>query len=178
MKIIPHRFKAMYWHLLWQPLAAVVYIGLVLVALGHTSGSDILWAVGVGALSSSCYIVFITPKSTSAEPRRIIGGYIIGIISGMVMHVLLSLVEKNIMSHNNFNNHLFWASAAITVGVAMLLMLIFNVEHPPAVGVSVVLVLEIHHYSIVGVILVAVMLLTILKRMLDPWLVNLVVRNV
>lgn len=180
MKYIPYKFKAIHWHLLWQPLIAVIYVGCVLIALSSSASSNLLWAIGAGALSSSCYIVFVTPSSITAQSRRIIGGYVVGIVSGMVVHIILVAIKHNLTaghSHISLNDHLFWASAAVTVGVAMVLMVIINAEHPPAVGVSLVLVLDIQHYMIIVIILAAAVALAILKKIFEPWLINLVIRD-
>lgn len=178
MKYNPYKFKAIHWHLLWQPLVAVIYIAFVLILLSISGSNNLIWAIGAGALSSSCYIVFVTPKSVTAEPRRIIGGYIVGIMCGLVVHIILVSLRQHWMAQSNqthINDHIFWASAAITVGLAMILMIILNAEHPPAVGVSLVLVLDIQHYDIIVLILAAAFVLAILKGLLNPWMINLAI---
>lgn len=180
MRYNPYKFKAIHWHILWQPLVAVIYVGCVLVFLGMSASSDLVWAIGAGALSSSSYIVFVTPKSVTAEPRRIVGGYIVGIMCGLVVHIILMMVRKHWMAqsdHAHLSDHLFWASAAITVGLAMILMIIMNAEHPPAVGVSLVLVLDIQHYHIIVIILAAAFALAVIKMILDPWMMNLAMHD-
>ena len=180
MKYIPYKFKAIHWHLFWQPLIAVIYVAGVLIALSGSAGSNLLWAIGAGALSSSSYIVFVTPKSITAQSRRIIGGYIVGIVAGMVVHIVLVAVKQNLLLDHSpvaLNNHLFWASAAVTVGIAMILMVIINAEHPPAVGISLVLVLDIQHYMIIVIILAAAIVLAVLKKIFEPWLINLVIKG-
>ena len=163
-------------HLVLQALCAVVYIAFVLFCLSITdSGSPLLWAIGAGALSSSCYIVFVTPHSAVACSRRIIGGYFIGIVTGLIMHIILTRLYMLAVDVNNFHtSQVFWVSAAVTVGLAMTIMVLFGMEHPPAVGVSLVLVLHLNEYDTLLIILAAAILLATLRWLLRRWLIDLV----
>lgn len=174
------KLTAIHWHLVLQPLLGVFYIACVLLLLDATAGSAILWAIGSGCLASSCYIVFITPRSVTAQPHRIVGGYIVGITVGVLTHLLLKWIKHHFSLDDGAittSEHLFWISAALTVGIAMFIMVVLNIEHPPAVGLSLVLVLDIEHYGIILAILGAAMVLAILKKILNPWLVNLAIQR-
>jgi len=170
------KLKSLGWNLLWQPLVATIFVGVVLYCLGMVTGaSEILWAVGAGALSSSSYIVFVTPQSAVARSRRIIGGYVVGAIVGLFVHWILTVAYDFASANLQFHNsHLFWISAAISVGVAMVMMVLLGVEHPPAAGLSLVLVLDIHEYMTLVMILIAAVALSALRHALRCHLINLV----
>ena len=157
--------------MVWQPLVAVVFIALVLFALSQTGGSSIIWAIGAGALSSSACIVFLTPNSQIGHARHVIGGYAIGSAVGVLVHCVMQQVEPVVGQHHL---HIFWVLAAISVGIAMVIMAWIKCLHPPAVGMSVVLVLDIHHYDTVIVILAAAVCLAIIRRLLNRYLQCLV----
>jgi CBS-domain-containing membrane protein len=161
--------------MIWQPMVAVIFIAVVLYALSQTGGSDIIWAIGAGALSSSACIVFLTPNSQIGHARHVIGGYAIGSLVGVLVHWIMQQVEPVLSQHiAQHHLHAFWVLAAISVGIAMVIMAWIKCLHPPAVGMSVVLVLDIHHYDTVIVILAAAVCLAIIRRLLNRYLQCLV----
>ncbi len=167
----------MIWrHLVWQLIAAVLFVTVVLFALGAVAKSALIWAVGAGALSSSACLVFSAPNSSVSKPSQIFGGYVIGLSVGLLMHILLTTVLADmVLMHSviGAGTHVFWACASVAVGVTMLLLVLLGFGHPPAVGVSLVLVLDIRHYTIVWVILFCAFLLAIIRWLFGRYLVNL-----
>lgn len=170
------RLHRIWHHLVWQLIAAVLFVTIVLFALGAVAQSALIWAVGAGALSSSACLVFSAPDSPVSKPSCIFGGYTVGLSIGLLMHILLTTVFAHIISSHPMlgaGGHVFWACASIAVGLTMLCLVLFGFGHPPAVGVSLVLVLDIRHYTIVWVILLCAFLLTIIRWVLGRYLVNL-----
>lgn len=166
------------WHnnLIWQPFLAVLYVAVVLWVLSFVDSSQLIWAVGAGALSSSSCIVFSTPQNCSGNAKHLIGGYIIGALVGVCVHFVMSNLMPLLSADAVMvNSKIFWALASISVGVTVVLMAKLDMFHPPAVGLSLVLVLDIHHYEIIAVILLAVVALASLRHFLNPYLKNLVV---
>jgi CBS domain-containing membrane protein len=176
MKLSLFKFKKHGPHLFLQQAIAVIYIAFILFFLSLVDdGSKILWAIGSGALSSSCYIVFVTPKSPIANSKRIIGGYFVGIIIGLLMHVFLTKMYNLTPYIGHFHtSHIFWISAAITVGISLIAMVILGVEHPPAVGISLVLVLHLGEYTTLLMIFISAVILAFIHWLLKNWLVNLI----
>ena len=130
--------------MIWQPFVAVIFVAAVLFALSQTGGSDIIWAIGAGALSSSACIVFLTPNSQIGHARHVVGGYAIGSVVGVLVHWVIQQIEPTLSMHvAQHHLHIFWMLAAISVGIAMVIMAWVKCLHPPAVGMSVVLVLDI-----------------------------------
>jgi CBS-domain-containing membrane protein len=176
MRLSFHKFKEHSPHLYIQPGLAVLYVAFILFLLSLVdSKATLLWAIGVGALSSSSYIVFVTPQAPVARSRRILGGYFVGITTGLIVHLILSKIYTLMPENSYFHaSHLFWMSAAITVGLSMLMMIIFSVEHPPAVGVSLVLVLNLDGYMTLFLIFIGAIILSCIKWLLRKWLINLI----
>lgn len=160
---------------IWQPLLAVIYIALVLWILSHIDGSEIIWAIGAGSLSSSSCIVFSNPHGKTASSKNLIVGYIIGVIVGVLVHLALTKGLPLFASHMLlYNSKAFWVLASVAVGIAMVAMILCDCLHPPAVGMSLILVLDIQHYAIIGVILIAAFILALIRHVLDPYLKDLV----
>lgn len=158
-----------------QVVCAVLFMAIVLMFMSFTSGSQILWAVGAGSLASSTFIVFTIPNSVSARASRIIGGYAIAVITGLVLHFILMGLIHFLSSHFQMSDpRIFWMTASISLGLSMLAMILFDCQHPPAAGVALVLVLDIHHFQILFVILFAALALSLIKLLFKNHLVNLV----
>jgi CBS-domain-containing membrane protein len=60
------------------------------------------------------------------------------------------------------------------VGTTALLMTVLNLEHPPAAGTALTVVMEGHSAGLVLAILISVVLLTLAHRFLRPVLRDLV----
>jgi CBS-domain-containing membrane protein len=64
-------------------------------------------------------------------------------------------------------------SGALAVGLAILLMVVANVEHPPAAGLALAFVLNEWDGRTIIVVLAGIASLVILKTLLEPVLVDL-----
>ena len=79
----------------------------------------------VASIGASTFIVFAMPTNHTAQPKRVIGGHIIGILCGALfsffpqMSILLSV-----------------AIYSIAVGLSIFLMVTLSLEHPPASGTA------------------------------------------
>ncbi len=168
--------KTPHWsNLVWQPLCATLFLFSVLICFKIFSASSFLWAVGAGSLASSCYIVFGSPSSHAAEPKVIILGYIIGIVSGEAVRFL---IQSQTSMPNEFlihTDYFYWYSllAVISVTLTLYAMSIFKVKHPPAAGIALVLVLESCNWSILFIIFLAALVLAWIKLFLNDYLIDL-----
>jgi len=162
------------WHFIFQISAAVILMAFVLFLMSFRSSSELLWALGAGSLASSIFIVFTLPQSLAAEPRRLIGGYFLAILIGVITHIFLMHLFHAVTAHFIVQNlRIFWISSALAMGITMILMIIFNCQHPPAAGVSIVLVLNIQEYTTVIVILLTAILLALISYFFKDKLINL-----
>ena len=128
----PNRWK----NYLYQSFLAmaVVFIVLWLLTLQN--------AVVIASIGATAFIVFTMPKNITAQPRRVIGGHILGLVSGS----LCSLIP-----HTSTLATILVLSLA--VGISICLMVAIDVEHPPAsgtaLGIAILtssLILSLAHY--------------------------------
>lgn len=157
-----------------QSLATIIFLSLVLFALNTVGKSEVVWAVGAGSLASSCFLVFGRPHARGAQPKRIVGGYLIGVITGELIH--FTITRFTFFQHVFFGSPHFQAIAvlaAIAVGVSLILMVLLHVEHPPAAGMALVLVLDVHDYHVLTVIVVASLVLALIRWGFGRFMVNL-----
>ena len=165
-----------FWNLIWQVALAVVFMTLVLLVLGYFAQSPIIWAVGAGALAASSFLVFAAPKSPVSRPGHIIWGYAIGMLTGLFLHYVLTQLYGILLHHETMFAHhknIFWVAASLALGLSIILMVIFDKTHPPAVGMSIVLVLDIRHYFIILVLFACANMLALLRYGLSNHLKNL-----
>ena len=154
---------------IWQPLLIFIFLmALLSVFLFEQYSANVVWAVGVGSLASSAYIVFAKPSSVSAHPVRLIVAYVLAIVCGMTTHYLGEIILI-------FSNHFVWISflGAFAVVITLLFMLWMKAEHPPAVGMALVFVIDLKDYRTSVVVLCAITFLVVLKLTLNRWLRDL-----
>lgn len=152
---------------IFQSVLATIAILLVLVFL------DILEHTAlIATLGASSFIIFVMPHSYISMPKQVIGGYILGMISGCLCFFLMT----------GFSHLLGFVPAkvfvvglgALAVGAPIFLMSVLNIEHPPAVGISLGLVLNQWNHQTIIFILFAIIVMLVVKRLLQPILIDLI----
>jgi len=165
MKILDRKFIAHKMNYLAQSFFACAYMFAILMAFGRLARTELLGAVGVCAIASSAFIVFALCDSQVAQPRRLLGGYCISMVIGVLCHFIAFDVSiKWLQSIAFINEHGIDIVGAIAVGLAVLIMSIFNLEHPPAAGFSLGLVLEPWNAVSLVVVVIALIILAIAQR--------------
>ncbi len=126
----------------------------------------------MAALGSSVFITFAMPNSVTAQPRRLIGGHVVGLLSGLICYYAFLTGPIGEISENV--NSIIWIAGALSVGLSIFIMAITNTEHAPAAGTALGMVAhEWSVYTIVFIVVFAVSL-TITKRLLRRYLKDLV----
>ncbi len=150
-----------------QCLLAIISILVVLMIIEPKKNSAIVAAIG-----ASSFIVFTMPKLPQSSPRFLIGGYIVGILSGGLCFFLsnLAFVHNNIYL-DHFSCEIF---GALAVGLAIFLMVITNTEHPPAASLALGLVINGWQNRTVLIVFCGVLILSLIKRILGPALKDLI----
>ena len=121
----------------------------------------------VAALGATTFMTFTMPHRVSTRARYVIGGYVAGIIVG----VLCSFILRGSMIV--YGHTAFAAMGAVAVAVTALLMVTTNTEHPPAAGIALGLVLQPWTYPTVLFVLASVVFLSVAKRVLKPVMIDL-----
>ncbi|MFC1998424.1 HPP family protein [Chloroflexota bacterium] len=92
---------------------------------------SVLWVLGEGqfviiaAIGASSFIVFAMPKAVTAQPKSIIGGYLLGLAIGALSWLIPAAT---------FNSQIIVYSSV--VGLTMFAMVATDTEHPPACGTA------------------------------------------
>jgi len=103
-----------------QSVATVIKAGVggmlaiaTVALLGDLSGNVLLMA----PFGATCVLLFSVPGSPLSQPVNVVGGHIVSIVIGLLLHMLLP-VE--------------WWSLGLAVGLAIAFMAVLRVTHPPA----------------------------------------------
>ncbi len=154
--------EKMWIHYILQSLLATFTLFVVIVVV------RLQFPLIVAALGSTAFIVFAMPKNITAQPRNVIGGHFIGVMSGLVFALIFLT-----LGNGDEIFQVFAASAA--VGLSIFIMVATDTEHPPAGSTALAFV--IHEGDLVAfivVILVSAVIMTVVKHVLRAQLKDLV----
>ena len=158
MHLIDRAFIRRPRHYIIQSLLAAAALLIILYFVEFLTHAAI-----VAALGSSAFIVFAMPHSVTAQPRRLIGGHIIGLISGIFCNfVILNLLLGRFAIEWEW---ITWLVYALAVGLSIFLMTITNTEHPPASGTALGVAAHGYSWQTVVFILACAVALAVIRRL-------------
>lgn len=125
----------------------------------------------ITALGASAFIIFTMPNMYSSEPRRLIGGYMVGLSVGFIFYLLSIHSQGSLLFINQQTT--FVVFGAMAVGISTFIMTITNTEHAPAAGIALGLVINRWEFTTILFIIGAVLWMAGVKRLLKPNLMDL-----
>ena len=149
-----------------QSLLAALVVAIILLFFRMLGGFVI-----VAALGASTFIVFAMPSSITAEPRRLIGGHAVGLLSGALCYLVFLSGYLGELTTNQ--DTLFILTGALSVGLAIFLMTITDTEHPPAATTAIGIIASGWSYKIALFVLLSALCLALARRLLRPHLKDL-----
>jgi CBS-domain-containing membrane protein len=81
----------------------------------------------ISAMGATSFIVFAMPRAASAQTRNVIGGHLVGLACGAIFY---------------FTALPYFVEYPFAVAVAIFLMVALDVEHPPAAGTALAVVIN------------------------------------
>lgn len=116
--------------------AALLIIAIIL-------GKDKI--VTISSMGATSFIVFAMPTAVSAQTRNVIGGHLVGFLCGTVFG-LIALPYP--------------VDYSLTVGMAIFLMVALDVEHPPAAGTALAVVIHEVSFEVFITVMVGAVILS------------------
>ena len=165
--MLDRRFRLHAKRYILQSGLAMLAILIVLLVLDTISNTVI-----IAALGASSFVAFTMPKARTSKARYLIGGYGVGIVSGVACYWLSRL--PLFAQVPVIDTRLDVVFGALSVGLAMFVMVVTNTEHPPAAGLALGFVLNEWNVLTIVVVVVGIVSLSIINRLLEPILVDLV----
>ena len=167
MEIIDKTFKQSPKNFIIQSVLAVITVAVILYFVEVLTHAAI-----VAALGASAFVVFAMPCSITARSKNLIGGHIVGLLSGTICHyVFLAGPLGKFINGAEFAVIFIYALA---VGLAIFLMVITNTEHPPAAGTALGIVAHTWSHEIIIFVLAFAVGLAIVRKLLGSRLRDLV----
>ena len=166
MKFFDSKFTENKLHYIVQCLLATLAIFIVLLLLDFISDGAVIAAFG-----ASSFILFLMPKVKSSSPRYLIGSYFVGVAIGCLCHYLSLIPILDDIKIITDNITIIFG--ALAVGITMFIMVIVDVEHPPAAGLALGLVFDGFNHTTVIVAIVGIITLVIIKELLKKYMINL-----
>lgn len=135
---IKSKFKKLWKYYLLQSLLATAVLFILVLILGRYK------LVTISAMAATTFIVFAMPRGVSAKTRNIIGGHLVGLASGSIFY---------------FTALPYFLEYPLAVGLAIFVMVALDVEHPPAAGTALAVVInEVSVDAFITIMLIAVIL--------------------
>jgi len=166
MYLFDRAFKRAPKSYIMQSLLAALVVAIILLFFRILGGFVI-----VAALGASTFIVFAMPSSITAEPRRLIGGHAVGLLSGALCYLVFLSGYLGELTTNQ--DALFILAGALSVGLAIFLMTITDTEHPPAATTAIGVIASGWSYKIALFVLLSALCLALARRLLRPHLKDL-----
>ena len=167
LAIIDPQFRRQPRHYFVQ--GGLATIGMFAVLLFVDSFSD---AALVAALGASVVIIFVHPTSKLGAPRALVGGHLLGLLVGSVFSLILFAPPVSVLPEGM--SALRDLALAASVGAVIVLMAITDTEHPPAGGTVLGMSTRVFDPSIFAIIIGAVIVLAVTKRVLRRYLRDLI----
>ena len=124
----------------------------------------------IASLGASTFIVFSMPHKKRSQPRYLIGGYIVGMLAGCCM----SLLEGWLVDLDFSDARIVEVCcAAVALGLAFLVMVVTDTEHPPAAALALGFVLNEWDIFSLVVVLAGITLITLIKELNKSRLLDL-----
>ena len=167
MRLFDKKFRKNVHRYVFQCILATLTIFAVLFFLDVLTETAI-----IAALGASAFVVFAIPNSYSSDPRRLIGGYLVGIVVGIIcFNISITFPTSDFFTNTEMSLIIF---GAIAVGLAIFIMAVTNTEHPPAAGIALGLVINKWDWITIIFILCAISWLAGVRKLLKPYLMDLI----
>jgi len=118
---IKSKFKKLWKHYLLQSSLAAAALFIIVLVLEKQK------IVLISAMGATSFIVFAMPTAVSAQTKNVIGGHLVGLIAGAVFY---------------FTALPYFLEYPLAVGLAIFIMVALDVEHPPAAGTALAVVIN------------------------------------
>ncbi len=118
---IAYKFRKLWIYYILQSSLAAFSLLIVALVLGEDK------MVIISAMGATAFIVFALPTTVPAKTRNVIGGHLVGLAAGGIFYytVLPYPLEY-----------------PLAVGIAIFAMVALDVEHPPAAGTALAVVIN------------------------------------
>ena len=150
---IGQKFKKLWKYYIWQSFLAALALFIIVLVLNEDK------MVVISSMGATAFIVFAMPNAVSAHSRNVIGGHLVCLILGMIFF---------------FVEIPYFFKFPLVVGIAIFIMAALDVEHPPAVGTALAVLINEVSTDVLFIIIAAAVILSLCHYYLRHHLKDLV----
>jgi len=165
MRLFDEKFWANKWRYAIQSVMAGIAIAAALILFDIVHQPVIIASFG-----ASAFIAFTSPHRRGGQARYLIGGYVIGVLVGALLHYITVLGVEDY----DLLKGLYLFAAGMAVALSMFFMAITNTEHPPAASVAVGLVINDWSFLILGKLMAGILVVCVIQWVLRRWMIDLI----
>ena len=147
------KFKKLWKHYFLQSVLAVAILSILVPILGREK------MVLISSMGATTFIVFTMPNTISAKTRNVVGGHLVGLASGAIFY---------------FAALPYFLEYPLAVGIAIFFMVALDVEHPPAAGTALAMVINEVSCNAFVTVMVSALVLSQCRYYLRHYLKDLV----
>ena len=128
--------------------------------------------VMIAAIGSTSFVLFVTPHSSTANPRHVIGGHLVALLVGSAFAVFSggTPVGQNLLAQIPL---VLDVEAALAVALSIFLMTATDTEHAPAAGTALGVVVHGFGWGLIVFVVSRAIMLSFVHTMLRPRLRDL-----
>ena len=127
--------------------------------------------VMIAAIGSTSFVLFVTPHSSTANPRHVIGGHLVALVVGSAFAVFSGTpVGQNLLAQVPL---VLDVEAALAVALSIFLMAATDTEHAPAAGTALGVVVHGFGWGLIVFVVSSAIMLSFVHTMLRPRLRDL-----
>jgi len=121
----------------WPPLLGGIGAGITIGILTYITFQSVLAGTNYGlwlaaSFGSSVVVVFGYPENEFAQPKNVLLGHLLCALVGIIFVTLFNITQ---------DRSIFYLAIGLAVGISVMLMMAFNITHPPAGGNTIVVML-------------------------------------
>ena len=148
---------------------SLAFFALLIVLLVEEVGLDRV--VMIAAIGSTSFVLFVTPHSSTANPRHVIGGHLVALLVGSAFAVFSGTpVGQNLLTQVPL---VLDVEAALAVALSIFLMAATDTEHAPAAGTALGVVVHGFGWGLILFVVSSAIMLSFVHTMLRPRLRDL-----
>ena len=96
---------------------------------------DVVLRVSIVVVAAfTAFIIFVSHKGVAASPRKVIGGHVVGVVSGSVVSFVVAVLDLYPAAEGS--SVALNIVAALSVGAGIFGMAVSETEHPPEAGTA------------------------------------------
>jgi CBS-domain-containing membrane protein len=127
--------------------------------------------VMIAAIGSTSFVLFVTPHSSTANPRHVIGGHLVALVVGSAFAVFSGTpVGQNLLAQVPL---VLDVEAALAVALSIFFMAATDTEHAPAAGTALGVVVHGFGWGLILFVVSSAIMLSFVHTMLRPRLRDL-----